>query len=590
MKAFRFIYSLSFQRKLALGFLGASLGQLLSPCPGLSAEQIILSYGVIQQSISVDTLEDYTETAELEAVLSYGQHAGTDQLKQLQQVLKTPIFLDTAQVSRFLHTPMGEQLLGSFALLIQSNHPETALNSIRDAIVLAAAEPEGLTLLNILRKFPASEVEIDLARGLELVNRWNEFSQQTQQAIAQIRHQAASEAMAQPLPPSLPDVDLQKQGRSSWKRHIIRLNDRSRNRSFPADIYLPSATTPRPLIVISHGLNSDRFSFTYLAEHLASHGFAVAALEHPGSNWEQLVALYEGRVNQMMHPREFVDRPLDVTYLLNELDRLSRTASVFQGRLNLKQVGVAGQSLGGYTALVLAGAKPQFEQLRADCSNWQNSFNLSLLLQCGALELSGSASKLNSDLADPRVQAVIAISPVGSSLLRQTSLQQISIPLMMIASGNDLMAPVLPEQIQPFTHLTAPEKYLVLLNGATHFSTVTQPAAIYQSQPDPMIARSYVNALSTAFLQTHVADQADYQAYLNAAYANTLSQESLPLNLVQSLALPQATHASNHFSLNGLLIFGISAQTVAVIYWIAVDHRSLSQRIKSWLKLVTKSN
>ncbi len=56
---------------------------------------------------------------------------------------------------------------------------------------------------------------------------------------------------------------------------------------FLADIYLPVAQTPRQIIVISHGLGSDRTSFAYLAEHLASYGFVVAVPEHPGSNSKQ---------------------------------------------------------------------------------------------------------------------------------------------------------------------------------------------------------------------------------------------------------------------------------------------------------------
>ncbi len=54
------------------------------------------------------------------------------------------------------------------------------------------------------------------------------------------------------------------------------------------------ASPPFPLIVISHGIASDRSSFVYLAEHLASYGFAVAVLEHPGSNAERIQLYFAG--------------------------------------------------------------------------------------------------------------------------------------------------------------------------------------------------------------------------------------------------------------------------------------------------------
>jgi predicted dienelactone hydrolase len=113
-----------------------------------------------------------------------------------------------------------------------------------------------------------------------------------------------------------------------------------------------SLLSQSPVIVISHGLGSDRTSFEYLAQHLASYGFAVAVPEHPGSSAEQLRSLLAGRAKTVAEPNEFINRPLDIKYLLNQLARLDASNSSFQ--LNLQQVGVIGQSFGGYTALALA--------------------------------------------------------------------------------------------------------------------------------------------------------------------------------------------------------------------------------------------
>ena len=74
---------------------------------------------------------------------------------------------------------------------------------------------------------------------------------------------------------------------------------------------------------------------------------------------------------------------------LDELEKIDRIHIPFQGKLNLQQVGVFGQSLGGYTALALAGAKINFQQLKKDCTPnvLGETWNMSLLLQCRALEL-----------------------------------------------------------------------------------------------------------------------------------------------------------------------------------------------------------
>ncbi|MGG6265530.1 alpha/beta hydrolase family protein [Leptolyngbya sp. AN03gr2] len=127
-----------------------------------------------------------------------------------------------------------------------------------------------------------------------------------------------------------------------------------------------------------------------------------------------------------------------------------------------------------------------------------------------------------------RIKAAIAINPISSSIFGQTSLSQIKIPTMIVASSNDTVAPALPEQIRPFTWLTTSNKYLLLINNGTHFSTITEsanstiPVPTQASGDHPDLARSYMNAFSVAFFQTYVANQPMYRAYLTSAYANAI--------------------------------------------------------------------
>ncbi|NJO52663.1 MAG: hypothetical protein HC840_28325, partial [Leptolyngbyaceae cyanobacterium RM2_2_4] len=302
-----------------------------------------------------------------------------------------------------------------------------------------------------------------------------------------------------------------------------------------------------PVIIMSHGLGSDRTTYAYLGEHLASYGFAVAIPEHPGSNADQLRALIEGRASQVTEPAEFINRPLDVTYLLDELERLNQSDFAFQGRLDLRQVGVVGQSFGGYTALALAGAQINFQQLTEDCAAEESTLNLSLLLQCRAEELVLPAA----DLRDERVAAIMAINPIGSIILGPAGFSEIDIPVMLVSGNADTIAPALLEQIRPFTWLTTPNKYLLMMRGSTHFSTigtseigseiVTLPPEIIG--PSPALARSYINAMSTAFFQLHLAKDTDYLRYLGAAYAERISEPALPIDLVRFLTPAQLAQA-----------------------------------------------
>jgi predicted dienelactone hydrolase len=511
--------------------------------PSYSAESIQISYGLFERSIPIQSLETYATTGEIdEELAAYTRRLSTEERDRLRQILQTRLPLNTLQVSQFLYTPIGVNLLTRLSSVLRTNSETAGFYGLRAALILAANDPQGLTLLNLLRQYPLPEVRINLARSLDIVETLQTQIEQTNRAIALINQSTMNQSTTNP-PTTLPTLDLQQPGTYRWQKQTLQLTNQNRNRSFPTDLYLPQTETTQPIVVISHGLGSDRTSFAYLAQHLASYGFVVAVPEHPGSNAAQLEALQSGRADQVTPPREFVDRPLDIRDLLDELSRLSQSDSQFQGRFDVQQVGVIGQSFGGYTALALAGAPIEQAELAQSCQSddLENTLNLSLLLQCLALQLPPS----QYELADPRIKAAIAINPVSSSIFGQTGLSQIRIPTLIVASSNDAVAPALPEQIRPFSWLTTPDKYLLLLNNGTHFSTVADSPNQTVPIPDEglgdrsALARDYMNAFSTAFFQTYLAKQPDYRSYLTSTYASEIERSPLTLSLVQSLPTDQ---------------------------------------------------
>lgn len=519
----------------------------------MAAEKVYLSYGPFERSVSVAALEVYARTGDVQGDLAtYIRYADPNQLDQLRDILISPAEINPVAVAQFLYTPQGEILLRRLGRVIQSESRQEGFFAIRAALILAAADREGLTLLNVLRKFPTRGIRIDLEESLDIARALEQAINQTNRVSAAIIEQAEQEANQ--FTPSLPSQNLFQSGNTPWRVESLTLVDVARRtslglpgRSFPADLYIPQTSFPAPVIVISHGLGSDRQTFRYLAEHLASHGFVVAVPEHPGSNATQIQALLNGAASEAAAPEEFVDRPLDISHLLDELERQSRLNPALKGRLNLQRVGVIGQSFGGYTALVLAGAPLNFQQLQTDCNNLDDSLNLSLLLQCRALAL----PLRDYELSDPRVKAVIAINPVDGSILGQRGIAQIQVPTLIVTGNADTVAPALPEQFRPFTWLNTPNRYLVLMDQGTHFSTLGNSDSDAESipfppqviGPNPAIARRYINALSLAFFQTYIANREIYRNYLSAAYARSISQDTLELSLVRSFTPAQLEQA-----------------------------------------------
>ncbi len=514
----------------------------------VSAERLKLSFGIVERSISVDSLETYAKTGQInDELAAYFKYVPKENRGELREALLAPIPLKAVQISQFLYSPMGETLLENLSQIVQSefrNRGQTTRDKYRRssgfygtraALILAAAKPENFNIINILRKFPSQTISIDLFRSLEIGLRARNIINRTEKAVTRINAKSLNEADNKTVSSNISD-ELRK-GSFTYIKKSRTLTDVSRIRSFPVDIYLPTTTKPRPVIVISHGLGSDRTSFAYLAEFLASHGFVVAVPEHPGSNAQQLQALLGGIADTVTQPREFVDRPLDVKYILDRLEFLSASDVEYKGRFNMEQVGVIGQSFGGYTVLGLAGAQINFPQLQKNCPVDQNTLNVSLLLQCQALGL----PKFDYKLSDPRIKAAVAINPVDSSVYGQQGLSKINIPMMIVAGTADTVAPAYPEQIVPFTWLTNENKYLVLMNGGTHFSTIAEspdstiPVPSQVIGPYPNLARNYTNYLALAMFKTYVTNDSSYQRFLNANYINSLGQDKLFLRVVKEL-------------------------------------------------------
>jgi predicted dienelactone hydrolase len=512
-----------------------------------AAEQLYVSYGAFERSISIKELAVYAKEGRVTGdLVPYFRYLKPDQQRQLRHALQQRAPLTPVAVAQFLYSSIGEKLLRRAEKTVRPKSGAGGFYGLRSALILAAADSEGLTFLNLLQKYPTVGIQLNLAEGLATFAQIQELIQETHAAVEAI---AAQSAIAPPLFPQ-DQHQVTAPGPFPWQRVTFDLEDRTPlrleytggDRQFPVDVYLPQGdATPRPVIVISHGLNSNRRSYAYLAEHLATHGFAVAVPEHPGSNTQQTEALLAGRAQEVTHPTEFLDRPLDIKFLLDHLESKSGTEALVQTQLNLEQVGVIGQSFGGYTALALAGAPLNFNQLQPDCeSNLDTTLNLSLVLQCQALRL----PLRTYQLADRRIKGAIALNPIGSSLFGPEALSHITVPVMVLSGSEDTVAPALFEQIRPFKQLTTLQKYFVLLTRGTHFSTIDNqseldsdlpPTLTQLIGPSPDLARTYTAALSTAFMQAHIASQDHYRRYLTPGFAAVLSQVSLPLSVTDTI-------------------------------------------------------
>jgi predicted dienelactone hydrolase/ABC-type amino acid transport substrate-binding protein len=543
--------------------LGCSIGLgMVAPNTVQAANKVSAIYGPLEVSVSVSDIETFVKTGAMaDSLKTYAQILGPKQQLELRSVLQEKLQTDTRALERFGNTTMGKNLLKRLSNVLQVDPGQDGGTLLFKGMLAAAQDPQGLSVLSLIRRFPSDNLRIKVEPLLTAQKELTGLLKYRDTTILAVSKAMNTEVATTPKVDFALKTDLRQPGLIPFVHKTLDLsNNRARQSllgrsiglKFTVELYLPERQTqPSPLVVISHGLGSDPNDFSYLAEHLASYGFAVAVPEHIGSDTKHLESILDGRATGDVSPVEFVDRPLDVKYLLDELTRLSSTDPTLKGRLNLQQIGMIGHSFGGYTSLALAGASINHERLREQCVDTQPTFNLSLILQCRANLL----PPFNYNLTEPRIKAVIAIDPLTSAIFGPEGMGDIRIPVMMVSGSHDVVTPSILEQVHPYLWLNTSTKYLALLSNAGHTFSISAPqrraslsASVKGLQSllsgaEPELSREYLKALSVAFLQTYVAGQPKAQSYLSGDYAKYITRKPVKLGLVRSLTPIQLQQA-----------------------------------------------
>jgi predicted dienelactone hydrolase len=194
----------------------------------------------------------------------------------------------------------------------------------------------------------------------------------------------------------------------------VELRDEPGRAAFPMIIMYPASKSERakeadtcPLVVISHGSGGTPLLYRTLARHLAGNGFVVGMPEHPFNNRSDnsFAGTVENLVNRPKHVRAAVD------WFFN--------SKVFSPLLKPDAVAVIGHSMGGYTALALAGGVPTPLPKEAE-----------------------SAQVTPIDVKpDPRVKTLVLLAPATVWFRDRGALNKVGIPILMLVGEKDKHTP-----------------------------------------------------------------------------------------------------------------------------------------------------
>ncbi|WP_432729587.1 alpha/beta hydrolase family protein [Variovorax sp. W6] len=243
-----------------------------------------------------------------------------------------------------------------------------------------------------------------------------------------------------------------------------------------AAIQAPPEDKFKGLIVLSHGLGGTELGHSSIAEALARDGYLVAALRHPGDNWQ------DGSLLQKGPAAYFAQRPKQVSRVIDALlqdpqwkDRIASDAAGFR-------VGVVGHSAGGYTALALAGGQADLSRIGRHCESERAADPVFCGVGRNGAATAATASPAASSppspqlpsLRDPRVRAVVAMAPAGV-LFTAESLAQVRVPTRIYEAEQDRF--LVPRFHAEWIARNMPGAELERVPGAWHFAFMDTPSS-----------------------------------------------------------------------------------------------------------------
>jgi predicted dienelactone hydrolase len=205
----------------------------------------------------------------------------------------------------------------------------------------------------------------------------------------------------------------------------------------------------------------------WLARGLASGGYVVAGVNHPGNN-----ALEE------YTPEGFLiwwERARDLTRAIDMLLQDPALGSV----IDPKRMGATGFSLGGYTMFEIAGGRTDPALFQKFCRSGQaegcadppefpNLFARWTQLESTNEEFRNVIRQAGRSYRDLRIRGIFAIAPALGPAFVPDTLRDITVSVAIVAGTEDRIVPVGPNA-QRLAQLT-PRASLTLIPGAAHYT------------------------------------------------------------------------------------------------------------------------
>ncbi len=211
-----------------------------------------------------------------------------------------------------------------------------------------------------------------------------------------------------------------------------------------------------PLIVLSHGTGGSLADHTDTAHALAKAGYVVAAVLHTGDNYRDTSNIANGT--------QLVGRPRHVARMIDYLlETWPKKESIDPDR-----IGLFGFSAGGFTALVIAGGKPDMTRGPQRCREQPDRWDCEYVRKHGLNLDKVEPTPDDAWVHDERVKSMVIAAPAIGYAFEPDRLANVSIPVQFWQARQDDIVEDSPDIIREIIPEQSLEHHVI--DDANHFS------------------------------------------------------------------------------------------------------------------------
>jgi hypothetical protein len=153
---------LAIERLWAVPALGvAGLVAWIATGQAIAAEQVLLKYSILRETVSVAELTALAERGELSSGLRTNLSLAGQNPAEVRKALSRTVKVNPLLVDRLLNSRAGNLVLDEISTVIHTPSGRGDRQALRGALTLATADDGQVSLIEVIQKYPTQEVQVE---------------------------------------------------------------------------------------------------------------------------------------------------------------------------------------------------------------------------------------------------------------------------------------------------------------------------------------------------------------------------------------------------------------------------------------------